>query len=204
MNLTNSEKLQAESVSFLARQLLILSNSARDGDMDIAEALGVDIETIQVLEKTPACELEAIAAQYFKIQETSPININALKVALKKPSDNALIDECIIHGANNDVLINNFGLSNVQIATRRKLLCVPVRKGRVAVPTEAQLSDITQMWFEMKINNKYSQIEKILYVAKTLSISVCNVNNHVEQLERINQFERQSMTTAHEMLRKFN
>lgn len=204
MSISNTEKLRAENVSFLARQLLLLSNSAREGDMAIAKELGVSIEAIKHLEKMPACELEAVAAHYIKLESNKTLNTSSLLLALKKPMDSELIDEYIIHGANNEVLIKFFGLGNTQIANRREILGVPGKKGRTFLPKKEKLDQISDLWFELKLDNRLSYIEKILYVAKTLKETVCNVYNHVDQVERIIKFETSSMTTARELLKTYN
>ena len=194
------EKLNYERIGFVCRQLMLVSNAAREGDMSLAKAMGIDFKTAMMLEGVSVHELESVAERYVKSQANSAIDCDCLSFALSCSNEQDLIDDYIRHGASNEVLIEFFGMSNTMISSRRKMLNVKVRPGRTNSVSPEKVSEISDIWFELKLSSERHVI-KLLTVSKQASVSICAVYNCISQIERINQFDSKSMTRAREHYR---
>nr|WP_298411622.1 DUF2857 domain-containing protein [uncultured Halomonas sp.] len=130
----------------LFNQALIL---IREGDMRRARALGFTNEELQRLSRLRASEIESLVHEFPGVARFE-LDHDTFKAALRRvdrdQDRDGVVDLCIRRGASVQMLSAFFGLTPNDCSSRRTLLGVPSRQGRLPMPDEAVETDAWHRW----------------------------------------------------------
>lgn len=130
----------------LFTQALVL---IREGDMRRARALGFNDAELQKLSRLRASEIETLVHEFPTVARFE-VDHDAITAALRRldreQDRGSLVDHCITLGASVQMLSTFFGLTPNDCSSRRTLLGVPSRQGRLPMPDEAAEHDAWHRW----------------------------------------------------------
>lgn len=130
----------------LFNQALIL---IREGDMRRARALGFNDQELQRLSRLQASQIEALIHEFPAVArfELDHQTFDAALRRIDRDQDRDVqVDQCITLGASVQMLSTFFGMTPNDCSSRRVLLGVPSRQGRLPMPEEAVEHDAWNRW----------------------------------------------------------
>ncbi|EPC00564.1 hypothetical protein L861_06400 [Litchfieldella anticariensis FP35 = DSM 16096] len=121
----------------------------REGNMRKALALGFSEDELRTLRRMRASEIESLACTG-RVFARFSVDHQALKGILSRLDEDqdreSLIDRCLRLGASVSMMGTFFGLTTNDCASRRQLLGIEPRQGRLAMPSEGQEHDAWERW----------------------------------------------------------
>lgn len=185
-----NEKFKVETISYVTRQLLIMLEATRNGDMRLANQLGFDAKMTAELEVLPANQFESVVERYIERCTMSfhLFDPATIKLALNNTSEQEMIDQFIRHGACNRSLSEIFGLRADAVAARREILQVKASRGRSKSPDHKVEQTVFDMWLGFKADSAMTFKSSILQIAKLTKIDITHIYRFVERCERITEY----------------
>ena len=121
----------------------------REGNMRRARALGFNDEELRELRRLSATDIDALATSNPVVCRLS-VDHDLLGGVFRRLSSDMdrerTIDRCLELGASVQMMSSFFGLTGNDCSTRRALLGLESRQGRVAMPTETEEHDAFRRW----------------------------------------------------------
>lgn len=195
-----STKLKGESSRFISSLLLSALEGCQQGDMELAERLGLSIETMQKLDRLRADQIFNISGNY--VRDLSALEVfqidsskisRIIELAAEETRQYEMIDEFLRRGACKTMMAELFGMRSTQVASRKKFLNLPTVKGRLPVSTLEQQRQIYDAWLDSIKIADYR--ERLLYVARATNLSMSKIYREVQEIEEITNKSSQSKKT---------
>lgn len=195
-----STKLKDESSRFISSLLLSALEGCQQGDMELAERLGLSIETMQKLDRLRADQIFNISGNYVRdLRALEVFQIDSSKIsriielAAEETRQYEMIDEFLRRGACKTMMAELFGMRSTQVASRKKFLNLPTVKGRLPVSTLEEQRQIYDAWLDSIKIADYR--ERLLYVARATNLSMSKIYREVQEIEEITNKSSQSKKT---------
>lgn len=185
-----SNKIKDDSSRAIAALLFNILETCRQGDVDIASRLGLDIEAIRKLDKLKPDQIAHLSSSYMR--DRCALDIFKLDVALltriielaaADSETQEMIDEFLVHGACKRMMGELFGLRSTQVASRKRFLNVPTIKGRLTVVSVEEERSIYDAWLAGIKTTDYRK--RLLGVAKETELSLSKIYRVVLEIEEI-------------------
>ena len=195
-----STKLKDESSRFISSLLLSALEGCQQGDMELAERLGLSIETMQKLDRLRADQIFNISGNY--VRDLSALEVfqidsskisRIIELAAEETRQYEMIDEFLRRGACKTMMAELFGMRSTQVASRKKFLNLPTVKGRLPVSTLEEQRQIYDAWLDSIKIADYR--ERLLYVARATNLSMSKIYREVQEIEEITNKPTQSKKT---------
>lgn len=195
-----STKLKDESSRFISSLLLSALEGCQQGDMELAERLGLSIETMQKLDRLRADQIFNISGNY--VRDLSALEVfqidsskisRIIELAAEETRQYEMIDEFLRRGACKTMMAELFGMRSTQVASRKKFLNLPTVKGRLPVSTLEEQRQIYDAWLDSIKIADYR--ERLLYVARATNLSMSKIYREVQEIEEITNKSSQSKKT---------
>lgn len=195
-----STKLKDESSRFISSLLLSALEGCQQGDMELAERLGLSIETMQKLDRLRADQIFNISGNY--VRDLSALEVfqidsskisRIIELAAEETRQYEMIDEFLRRGACKTMMAELFGMRSTQVASRKKFLNLPTVKGRLPVSTLEEQRQIYDAWLDSIKIADYR--ERLLYVARATNLSMSKIYREVQEIEDITNKSTQSKKT---------
>lgn len=195
-----STKLKDESSRFISSLLLSALEGCQQGDMELAERLGLSIETMQKLDRLRADQIFNISGNY--VRDLSALEVfqidsskisRIIELAAEETRQYEMVDEFLRRGACKTMMAELFGMRSTQVASRKKFLNLPTVKGRLPVPTLEEQRQIYDAWLDSIKIADYR--ERLLYVARATNLSMSKIYREVQKIEEITNKSTQSKKT---------
>ncbi|WP_444928302.1 STY4526/YPO1902 family pathogenicity island replication protein (plasmid) [Microbulbifer sp. TRSA002] len=195
-----STKLKDESSRFISSLLLSALEGCQQGDMELAEKLGLSIEIMQKLVRLRADQIFSISGNY--VRDLSALEVfridtpkisKIIELAAEETRQYEMIDEFLRRGACKIMMGELFGLRSTQVASRKKFLNLPTVKGRLPVSTLEEQHQIYDAWLNSIKIAGYR--ERLLYVARETDLSMSKIYREVQEIEEITNSSTQTKKT---------
>lgn len=168
--------------------------------MELAERLGLSIETMQKLGRLRADQIFNISGNY--VRDLSALEVfqidsrkisRIIELAAEETRQYEMIDEFLRRGACKTMMAELFGMRSTQVARRKKFLNLPTVKGRLPVSTLEEQRQIYDAWLDSIKIADYR--ERLLYVARATNLSMSKIYREVQEIEEITNKSTQSKKT---------
>lgn len=188
--MASSTKLKDESSRFISSLLLTALEGCQQGDMELAERLGLSIETMQKLDRLKADQIFSISGTY--VRDSNALEVltidtkrisKIIELAAQEKKQFEMIDEFLRRGACKTMMAELFGMRSTQVASRKKFLNLPTVKGRLPISTIEEQRKIYDAWLSSM--NIPGIRERLLYVARKTGLSLSKVYREVQEIERV-------------------
>lgn len=128
----------------MVQQILL---NLQSGQIRKCKAMGLDEQTLKAFENDRRVRDLANSSVSWVSAQINPDVLSRLILRSEKHEEETrLIDRALRLGASNALVTRLFGMTNEEIAHRRKILDVPQRKGRWPVLSEKVEHDIWNRW----------------------------------------------------------
>lgn len=185
-----NNKLKHESSRIISALLLSALEACRQGDVELAEGLGLSIEVMQKLDKLKADQIFNISGNYMRgLPALEIFRIDSAKIsriielAAEEAKQYEVIDEFLRRGACKTMMNELFGMRSTQVANRKKFLNLPTIKGRLSISTLEQQRQIYDAWSAAIEIIDYR--ERLLYIARETGVSLSRIYREVQEIEKI-------------------
>ncbi|CBV43916.1 DUF2857 domain-containing protein [Halomonas elongata] len=121
----------------------------REGNMRRARALGFSDDELRELRRLSATDIEALSCDgpaVCRLTVDHEMLLIVMQRLIEDQDRETRIDRCLTLGASVTMMSTFFGLTGNDCATRRSLLGLPSRQGRLAMPEEAVEHDAWHRW----------------------------------------------------------
>jgi len=183
-------KLKDESSRFISSLLLRALEDCREGDIELAQMLGLSIETMQTLASLKANQIHNIAVKYVRdlcaaefIQIDSEKVSRIVELAANEDKQYEMADEFLRRGACKATMRALFGMHPKYFWGRRKFLRLRTIKGRLPVCSSEEQQQIYDLWLSSIKIADYN--ERLLYVAKHTGLFISTIYREVQKIEKI-------------------
>lgn len=183
-------KLKDESSRFISSLLLSALEACREGDIELAETLGLSIETMQMLDRLKADQICNISGKYVRdlcavefIQIDSEKVSRMIELAASEKKQYEMADEFLRRGACKMTMRDLFGMHPKYFWGRRKFLSLPTIKGRLPASSLEEQRQIYDSWLASIKIADYR--ERLLYVARDTGLSMSKIYREVQEIEEI-------------------
>jgi hypothetical protein len=128
-------------------------DSCRKGDSNIATDLGLDIDSMRLLENLRPDQINDLSTGY--LRESSPLEIfnldlqklsNMIQVAAQDMQTFEMCDEYLRRGASKNMMKDLFGMRSTQVANRKKFLNIKSSSGRTSAISPLEQDAIYNAW----------------------------------------------------------
>ena len=188
-NMIINLKVKEGSSRAIAGLLLHLAEACRQGDGELAEAMGFDLETLRQLEKLSPVQIENLSSTYMKpLCAVSIFNIDSNKMSsiiaseAEKTRELGIVDEYLKLGASKQLMNLHFGWRSTQVASRKRFLDLPTVKGRLSISLEEERA-VYDAWLETV--RDVDVRERYLRVATITGITLSKIFRIVTSIENI-------------------
>lgn len=182
-------RLKDESSRFISSLLMKALEDCQQGDLAIAESLGLTIETMQKLDRLRADQIFSLSGTYVRDLSIDVLKIDSnrmakiIDLASEETRQNDMVDEFLRRGACKAMMLALFGMRSTQVACRKKFLNLPTIKGRLPVSTLEEQRQIYDAWLQsLKI---IGHRERLLNVARLTNLSLSKIYREVQEIEVI-------------------
>src|SRR5690606_14533878 len=171
------------SFNILNNAMLIqLLHDLRAGNLQRCKTLGLSEDDLQLLQTLPYSIMASLAhAAVPWVHVRIDVQTFRRIIAQGERDDQLerLINRAIRLGASSAIMYECFGLLNSETALRRRLLNVPVRKGRPQQLSEAQQHALWLRWLQLRPKEhstaSLEHFEAMLLLAEEQQISVAHI-----------------------------
>lgn len=191
-----------ECTRLVSALLLDVIDNSRQGDISLAESIGLDIDTINMLYKLKPEQLHSLSKTYIKSKvssaafgiDASTIS-NIINVAANESEMLDILDQYIIHGASKLMIEKFFGVRSTQFATRKRILGVTTNnKGRKKYISDNEKRDIYNAFTE---TDEQDERRRYLQVALKTNQSLHNVYVTIQEIQDIQLHQRATAAKLH-------
>lgn len=186
--MTLNAKLKDESSRAITSLLVGMLEGCRNGEVELAEGLGLSLETIKKLDELKADQILAISSIYMKdlgVLDVFNLSSTKLESVIERVRCNSeasqMADEFLRHGACKKMMIELFGMRSVQVANRKKLLEISSSKGRLSAITDDEEQRVYDAWLATQETTELRR--RLLDVSKSTNINLSKVYRFVSDLE---------------------
>ena len=183
-------RLKDDSSRFISSLLLSALEGCQQGDMELADKLGLSIETMQKLDSLKAEQIFSVSGNYvrdlcaFEFLNVDSMRISRIiEIAAEETKQYEMIDEFLRRGACKSMMAELFGIRSTQVASRKKFLNLPTVKGRLPASTLEEQHLIYDAWLASIKTADFR--ERLLYVAKNTGLSISKVYRDIQEIEKI-------------------
>lgn len=160
----------------------------RLGNLQRCKALGLEESDISVLQSLPPATLSRLANA-----QVAWVDIRIDPLVFRRIIDQAeqdeqcerLVKRALSLGASSSIMYKCFGMLHSETATRRRLLNLPIRKGRPHALSEAQEHAIWQRWTqlnqELNPQDPADKLDAMMMIAEEQQVSLASVWYQVVQ-----------------------
>lgn len=188
--MTLSTKLKDESSRIISCLLVSALETCRHGDVDLAEGLGLSIDTIKKLDRLKAEQINNISENYMRdlrVLDFFCLKADKISKLIDLASDETrlydMVNEFLMRGACKVMMLELFGMRSTQVANRKKFLSLPTIKGRLPTPTTEEQRLVYDAWLaSIKTPDRR---ERLLYVARNTGLSLSMIYREVKSIEEI-------------------
>lgn len=157
----------------------------REGNMRRALALGFSEDELRTLRRLRASDIDSLACAGPVVARFS-VDHAALKGVLARidrdQDRESLIDHCLRLGASVNMMGAFFGLTGNDCSTRRQLLGVEPRQGRLAMPAESAEHDAWERWQHIALDTQSEDdLQGMVTLAEETGIPLAVVWHLVKQ-----------------------
>lgn len=185
-----NNKLKDESSRAISSLLVSTLEACRQGDVNLAEGLGLSLQTVRLLDSLKADQITNISGNYMRDQ--TPLELfkidsvkisKIIEIAAEESKLYEMIDEFLRHGACKKMMLELFGLRSTQVANRKRYLNLPTVKGRLTTITTEEGRAIYDCWLvNMKVNDLR---QRLLTTSKATGLTLSKVYKFVQEAEEI-------------------
>ena len=154
----------------------------RDGNYSKAKKLGFSDEQLRTLNLLKAWDVSDIikcAPALVRLSVDSEVFENVLRRINTDESRESIIDECLRAGASVQMMEAFFGFTGNDTSTRRQLLGIEPRQGRLSNPSDEKSIDIYDAWMrvthETPNERNAFNLDAMLLVAKETHVPLATV-----------------------------
>lgn len=188
--MTLNSRLKDESSRVVSSLLVSALEACRQGDVDLAEGLGLSIQTMQLLDRLKPDQIANLSGNYMRdlcaleLFRIDSVRISRIiEIAAQESKTYEMIDEFLRRGACKKMMGELFGLRSTQIANRKKFLNLPTIKGRLSVCTVAEERSIYDAWLATIKIPDYRL--RLLTVAQSTELTLSKIYRVVQEIEEI-------------------
>lgn len=177
------DNIQHLYLTLMKTSLEIITQHYSEGDIQLLNNFGViDNKLIKELESLTLVELNKLCR--FTIPVIEPkINSRVLALALKhvkqESANDSFYEELILHGATLSFAEQFTTIDKHEFTRRRKKLGIS-GVGSSKIPTIEESFQIDNLWEQLP--KDMSEVEKYLFTAKKLNISISIIRNHHQSM----------------------
>lgn len=154
----------------------------RDGNMRRARALGFSDEELRELRRMTATDIDAISSDgpvVCRLAVDHEVLLVLIRRLTQDQDRDAMIDRALTLGASVQMMSEYFGLTGNDCSTRRQLLGLPSRQGRLAMPGESAEHDAWHRWQQItddpKVERSLGDISGMMVLAEETGIPLAVV-----------------------------
>lgn len=185
-----NQKIKEESSRIISTLLVCALEDCREGDMELAEGLGLSVKTMQELDRLKPDQVTRLSGRYMRgLSGLDVISLNAeiLSKRIEQEAaitrDYEMIDEFILRGACKTMMKDLFGLRQTQTANRKRFLNYPTVKGRLPSPSDDEKRSIYYSW--LKSINTPDFRDRLLFVARDTEQPLSRIYREVQIIEEV-------------------
>lgn len=163
----------------------------RDGNYSKAKKLGFSDEQLRTLNLLKAWDVSDIikcAPALVRLSVDTEVFESILKRINHDDSRESMIDQCLKAGASVQMMEAFFGFTGNDTSTRRQLLGIEPRQGRLSNPTEELSTDIYTYWMQVTEKNPQQrnafELEIMLDVAQYTQAPLATVWSLVKEWQK--------------------
>ncbi|PCK08192.1 MAG: hypothetical protein COA42_10310 [Alteromonadaceae bacterium] len=181
-------KCKNELVRLFTSFLSYALQDSRNGELELADILGLETSDCKALESLSSDQVSAIAEKYAAfipidvLQINKELFSNIMKGVFRERERAEQLDEMICRGACNNMLKDFFGLRNKQIANRKRILSYESTPGRHRIISDREQHAIYQCW--LKSDEIEDLAERYLHVAKNTGLELKYIYSFVSTLDK--------------------
>lgn len=173
-------------LTLMKTSIEIITQHYNDGDIELVKNFGIDdYQLIRNLDSLKHSELSKLCQ--FTIPVIDPrINVKVLKLAIKhikqESARDSFYDELITHGATLEIVQKYTTIDKLDFTRRRKKLqLINTNMSKTRVTNNEEKIFIDDLWGQLPDN--MPEIEKYLFSAKKLKLSIIKIHTHLNNLE---------------------
>lgn len=189
--MTLHSRIKDDSSRAIATLLFFIMDSCRKGDTNIATELGLDIDSMRLLESLKPDQVNQLSTSY--LRESCPFEIfnldltklsNMIHVAADDRETYEMCDEYLRRGASKNMMKELFGMRSTQVANRKKFLNIKSSFGRTTSATPKEQDSIYDSWLASIKTTDYRR--RLLEVSIETNIPLFKVYSVVVEIEEVN------------------
>lgn len=197
-----SNQVKERSSRALTDLLYFVYESCKQGDIEIAEYLGLSMDTIRSLDKLESHQVNGITQHYMKGKcalelfniDTDKLGQVIENVASVDRQQEKLVDEYLKRGASNQMLQEMFGLRSTQVASRKRLLGIETARGRKAYLNEEDERLIFDSWLaNLKIADERERYLVVSYDTNINLALVFKAVSEIKEMKEMKSFRKQKI-----------
>lgn len=182
-----------ETARFIERVLALSVISLKKGDSALCESLGLNMDQLQKMNQFDAPSLYRVAEVYSRtisLDQCISFDPQALTLAIdrimQETDESRLIDDFLMHGACKTVMRKYFGMNSSSVASRKRMLNIETRVGRIRTCSIDEAHTIYDSWLAaLSMVTLSDERAKLLFVAKQSKCSIALVFKEVQQYEQV-------------------
>lgn len=186
-----SNKIKDDSSRAITTLLFNVLDAVRQGDIDIADSIGLDIESMRELDTLKPDQIAQLSNRYMKERCAVEIfNLDStklssmIKIAAQDTQLFEMSDEFLKRGASKKMMKDLFGMRSTQVANRKKFLNIESLKGRSTIVSHEEERAIYDAWLASIKNTDYRT--RLLTIAKETNLALWKIDSVVTEIEEIN------------------
>lgn len=193
--MTLHARIKDDSSRAISTLLFYIMDSCRKGDTNIATELGLDIDSMRLLESLKPDQINQLSTSY--LRESCPFEIfnldlsklsNMIHVAADDCQTYEMCDEYLRRGASKNMMKDLFGMRSTQVANRKKFLNIKSSFGRTTSATPEEQDLIYDSWLASIKTTDYRR--RLLDVSMETNMPLFKVYSVVAEIEKVNNAEQ--------------
>ena len=183
-------KIKDDSSRAISTLLLYVLDSCRKGDTDIASEIGLNIDSMRLLEKLKPDQITHLSNSYLREKcpyEIFNLDLNQLSFMIERAAADSdlyeVCDEFLRLGASKNMMRDLFGMRSTQVANRKKFLNIKSVLGRMTVVSVQEQRIIYDAWLATIKETDFRL--RLLKVARETSLQLFKVYNVVNEIEEV-------------------
>lgn len=162
----------------------------KNGNLKKIEAMGLDIETMQILHNLTIDQLNYLTNSSISVFSLE-VNKKNLSILLKQANQELERSQNITRALNLEASIEimsaYFGLTGAEVTARRKLAGITCKIGRTESPSDELSEKIYRLWETHKVSkiDTMEALEKMMVIGEKLNCSLTTILSLVKEWDKI-------------------
>lgn len=159
---------------------------------ELINILEISYEDISRLNKCSFSKLHKIASNYIDLHGyESLINCSSayfetlIPIVDQQLRDSDNCDEFLRRGASTIIMQSVFGMHSREVVARRRMLCLPTRKGRRLVMSDQDRDKVYVSWMRCLAMDQLDYSDRLLNVARETEVDLVNIVRYIEEINQI-------------------